>query len=144
MFASKFKMTVDIRPGPLVAKMKKESVRALFRLGGKTRTAIRRMIRRTKKAKSKEGEPPRSHVASNEFGLKTVVFKVDKEALTMRAGPVVRGDDVPGTLEKGGMVTTRARNGKIYRFRMGRRPWTSRALDQIKMKYPEEWRNAIK
>lgn len=158
MFSAKMTLKVDINPLNLAKRMRKESERALFRAGSKLRGIMRRQIRPGgKKGKnSAPGESPRYHTAKGEFGLRSIVFKVDTHSLSLRVGPILESSkDLPGLLEKGGIASfrvsngritslKRARNTKFIRYRMSPRPFASTALKAFKSQYPEEWRNVIK
>ena len=144
MFSARTKVKIEINPVKLSQKMRRASERALFKAGAILRTGIRRLIRTSKKKKSQPGQPPRSHTSGGEFGLKSVVFVVDKPTLSLKVGPIIESKrDLPGTLEKGGLTTFKLKDGKLIRSRVAPRPFTSVALDNFIGSYPELWRNTL-
>lgn len=145
MFSAKQTLRIEIDPRKLASRMHKESVKALFRSGAILRKSMRNLIRRTKKKKSKPGDPPKDHTVSGEFGLKSIVYQVDKDSLSMRVGPIIESQkDLPGLLEKGGVTTFKLLNGRFVRARIAARPFSSVALENFIGAYPELWRNVIK
>lgn len=145
MFSAKTKIKIEINPFKLAAKMRRESEKALFIAGSILRKSMRRLITKTKKKKSSPGNPPKSHVAGSEFGLRSIVFKVDKPTLSMKVGPIIESNkDIPGKLEKGGLTAFKLVDGKIVRYRLAPRPFSSVALENFIGSYPEIWRNVIK
>ena len=145
MFSAKTKIKIDINPLKLAGRMRRESERALFIAASILRKSMRRLITTTKKKNSLPGKPPKSHVGRSEFGLRSVVFKVDKPTLSMKVGPIIESNkDLPGKLEKGGLTAFKLVDGKVVRYRLAPRPFSSVALENFIGSYPELWRNVIK
>lgn len=135
---------------------------ALSRFGAFIRRAARRLIRRTKKATSKPGQPPRSH--GPEPNLRTIFFVYEERAHSVIVGPVkfnsgggALNNNVPKTLEHGGVIgfrekrypggewrplltTRRPRPGeqrRVRRYRIAARPFMGPALEQEADKFPD-------
>ena len=130
-------------PRRLIAVMHRANEKAVKRSGAKVRGFMRRMIRTTRKKRSKPGRPPHSHTPSNEFGLKMIVYKYNPREVSMIVGPVLRPPrDVPGRLEKGGLTIVNTKDGKVSAT-LAARPFAVPALNQYRDKFPEEWRQII-
>jgi len=129
-------------PRRLIAIMNKANEKAVRRSGPKVRGFMRRIIKTSKKKRSLPGKPPKSHTQKGQFGLKMIVYKYNPRQVAMYVGPLVRNDDVPGTLEKGGTTAIRTKEGTV-RAVIAARPWAKPALDQYRDKFAEEWRQII-
>lgn len=98
-----------------VKQFNRDWFRGLFQVGGFTRRAMQRMVRRRKKP-SKPGNPPHHHMPGSKDGLKDVLFAVDKREFAVYVGPrkfnqVSFDEDmkpqsgtVPRLLEQGGTM----------------------------------------
>ncbi len=134
-------MTVPVSPTVLIKKMNKANEQAVRRSGPLVRGFMRRQIKFRKFKKSLPGQAPFAH--SKGFGLKTIVYKYHPSAVRMTIGPIIRSNDVPGTLERGGPIRIRTRKGKIVQSYVQPRPFAEPAITQFKTKYPDLWRNSI-
>lgn len=122
-------------------------VRALTRIGGRVRTVARRSIRR-RRAVSRPGSPPSSHVGtlrdniffSYDTASKSVVVGPALTATARRAQPL-GGSTVPSLLEVGGEAK-RGTRGLLYRPR----PYMGPALDEARQSRALEtaWREVLK
>ena len=143
MFALQIKANFKSEIRNLQKAIQKGNEKAVRKSGPKLRGIMRRLIRRRKKKVSAPGQPPFSHVQSGQFGLKMIVYKYFKQRNVMEVGPILRNEDVPGTLEHGGSVAVKLRNGKVIRSHVQPRPFAVPALKAYMNRYPEEYRNII-
>lgn len=125
-------------------KTQKGIERVLKRSGAKVRGIMRRLIKRRKKP-SISPNPPHAHTTGNEFGLKTIVYKFYKDRMVVETGPLLKNStDVPGNLEKGGIVPVKLRDGSIRMVKMGKRVFAQTAIETYARQYPEEYRDMLK
>lgn len=142
MFSATTSVKIIESPKKLIGLINKANREAVYKSGGKLRTIMRRSIKVRKKKKSLPGNPPNVRQRGG-FNLRMIVFKFNPKEPSMRVGPIVRGDDVPGQLEEGGRIMVKTKNGKVVQARVAPRPFAKPALETYKETYPEEWRNII-
>jgi hypothetical protein len=115
--------------------------KVLSKFGAFVRQEARSRIRRRKRS-SREGESP-----STWTGLlkRNIFFVFDPGRRSVVIGPILlnRGTDAPATLEHGGAVTRRDRQGKQKRVVYAPRPYMGPAFDREQTKLPELWRDSV-
>lgn len=113
----------------------------LSRFGAFVRTAARSSIRK-RKAISRPGEPPSSHV-----GLlkKLIYFGYDRSSKSVVVGPTPLNGRaiVPPLLEDGGTLS-RKDTGKVQRCTYRARPFMKPALKKEQLRLPALWANSVK
>jgi hypothetical protein len=116
--------------------------RVLSRFGAYVRQDARSRIRRRKRP-SRPGESP-----TNQTGLlkRNIFFVYDEARRSVVIGPIRlnRGTDAPATLEHGGVVLIRPRNGPPETVVYLPRPYMGPAFENEKSRLPELWRDSVK
>lgn len=139
--------SVTFHRSRVLAKIKRQEKRFLYRAGGATRKTVRNLIR-SRKSISVPGRPPSSHTGK----LKnTVLFAVDLTRKVVRIGPSAdyksftqigqkRG---AALLEFGGHTVQKDRiTGEIRRMFYRRRPYMKPGLSRIKPHLPRYFAEA--
>lgn len=116
--------------------------KVLSRFGAYVRQDARSRIRRRKRP-SRAGESP-----TNQTGLlkRNIFFVYDEARRSVVIGPIRlnRGTDAPATLEHGGVVVIRPRNGPPEAVVYAPRPYMGPAFEQEQTRLPQLWRDSVK
>lgn len=116
--------------------------KVLSKFGAFVRTSARHSIRK-RKAVSRPGDPPSSHV-----GLlrKLIYFGYDPSRKSVVIGPTpLHGTaEAPPLLEYGGKARRRGRKGRPVMATYRARPFMGPAFEQEKPKLPAMWAGSIK
>lgn len=145
---SSFTLKIDVKKffldrQKVLDRIGKAQAKVFMQAGGKVRTIARRSIRRRKRP-SKIGQPPSSHVASGEFGMKTILFALPPGSDRVVVGPVGgKGSSVPRVLEFGGRSRTYNLPGKTHAY-VAARPYMRPALEKFESSYPDLWKDVVK
>ena len=125
---------LKLRTKPVVDYFSRESLRALYQLGGYIRTIARRSIKQSD-GTSQPGRPPYSHTR---ILRDSIYFSVDRPSGTVVVGPVAlqtpgkgyeaRGKTIPEALETGGTLIRRSVFGRIGSVPLEPRPFMGPAL----------------
>lgn len=118
--------------------------RVMNHAGALTRKIARQSLRRRKRA-SAPGQPPTSRTGL----LKNFTFyHYDRSRATVIVGPYKFGTRVPyvvtETLEFGGRVSRRGRDGRRIEMRYAARPYMRPALDKVAPRFPGLWRDTVR
>jgi len=124
----------------------KAADRRFRRAGSIIRGIGRRMVRRTKNAKSRPGETPRTHVKGGNIGAKSIIWNYDANRRLLTVGPTAKpGEDgeVLTALAFGGMSTLKIRRrgektkrGKRVYIKKRKNP-ASAGGETFEKKYPD-------
>lgn len=165
----------------LQEKLEKAQLRNLYKSGAIVKTIAQRSIKRSKwkplKYKQKIGErqkgsgknfvhdylekkviksekkkPPRAHVDSGEFGLKSIAYALTSRKDACIIGPLGKPNGFVKKIEEGGTVDTviptwarkKRKLPAVIKRKIGKRPFMKPALDTFIEKYPKIWKGAIK
>ncbi len=116
--------------------------KVLSKFGAYVRQAARSSIRK-RKAVSKPGQPPSSHVGT----LKRLLFfGYDPAKKSVVIGPTPLGSgsaDAPPLLEYGGQARVKGRKGKSVTATYRPRPFMGPALEKEEPKLPQMWADSV-
>jgi len=118
--------------------------RVLSRFGAFVRTRAKSSIRKRKKS-APPGKPPSSHT-----GLlkKFIFFGYDQYQQSVVIGPVklnAQGQEVPHTLEQGGVTAISYGKNRGKRIRVEARPFMGPAFDkELQENMPDMWRDSVR
>ena len=116
--------------------------KVLSRFGAFVRQRARSSIRKRKKP-SAPGQPPSSHTGLLKAGI---YFGYDAQADSVVIGPVAlnaKGEDVPATLEAGGMATITFGPKIGQQVFIAARPFMGPALEAEAPQLPDMWKDAV-
>jgi len=116
--------------------------KVLSKFGAFVRTTARHSIRK-RKAASKPGEPPSSHVGT----LRRLIFfgyDVERRSVVIGPTPFRSEAEAPPLLEYGGHAPRRDRKGKRVTATYRPRPFMGPAFEREQPKLPALWANSVK
>ena len=126
----------------VLSAVDKGTRKVLSKFGAFVRTTARHSIRQ-RKAVSKPGQPPSSHVGT----LKRLIFfgyDVERRSVVIGPTPFQGTAEAPPLLEYGGRARRKDRRGKNVTATYKPRPFIGPAFEQEKPKLPAMWQNSVK
>ena len=116
--------------------------KVLSKFGAFVRTTARHSIRK-RKAASRPGEPPSSHVGT----LRRLIFfgyDVERKSVVIGPTPFRSEAEAPPLLEYGGRAPRKDRKGKRVTATYRPRPFMGPAFEREQPKLPAIWANSVK
>ena len=139
-----FRYDIDFQG--LLKESERQDRRTLYRVGGLTRSGIRRNVKRRKKP-APPGRPPHHHVRGR-GGLKFVLYAVNLVRKNVIIGPArtpSKGSrPAPGVQEAGGTTYIKVRRRGVFRSNIGPHPFVGPVFKELRPRFvkihADNWR----